>query len=298
MSERIVSMTGFGRAATALDGRMVHVEIRSLNHRGLDIKVRAHDVRLSPEVETEVLRQIRGRLVRGSIAVTLSEEGGQDGETGIDIERVRRLHGMLEQVRRDLGLPSPVDLGVVGAFLAGGRGGSSWEVQPGHWPALADAVGKALDGLCGMRAREGRAMVEDLQGRLANLRRLVERIAELASDIPSRAGRRLEERIATLGNGTTPADPVRLAQEVAILAERLDVSEELARLRAHLDHLAELLMGQGEAAPGRRLDFLAQEIGRELNTLGGKIQDATVAVLVIDGKAELEKLREQAQNIE
>jgi uncharacterized protein (TIGR00255 family) len=89
-----------------------------------------------------------------------------------------------------------------------------------------------------------------------------------------------------------------LAQEVALLADRLDVSEELVRLRAHFDHLATLLNGQGKEAPGRRIDFLAQEIGRELNTLGGKIQDAAVAALIIDSKAELEKLREQAQNIE
>ena len=98
---------------------------------------------------------------------------------------------------------------------------------------------------------------------------------------------------------TTPAiDPSRLAHEVAVLAERLDVSEEIARLRAHCQHLASLLGGQSQDAPGRRIDFLAQEIGRELNTLGGKIQDAAIAALVIDAKAELEKLREQAQNIE
>jgi uncharacterized protein (TIGR00255 family) len=298
MSDTIVSMTGFGRAAAALGGRVVRVEIRSLNHRGLDIKVRAHDLRLAPEVETEVLRQVRGRLVRGSVAVAVSEDGGQDGGAGIDVGRVRQLHGLLEEIRRELGLSTPVDLGTVGAFLAGSRGGSVGEIHPDDWPALAPAVSKALDGLCAMRVREGQAMRADLQGRLSNLRRLVEKIAGLAATIPSRAARRLEERIAALSNGTTPADPVRLAQEVAILAERLDVSEEIARLRAHLDHLAELLAGKGEDAPGRRLDFLAQEIGRELNTLGGKIQDATVAALVIDGKAELEKLREQAQNIE
>jgi uncharacterized protein (TIGR00255 family) len=120
----------------------------------------------------------------------------------------------------------------------------------------------------------------------------------LAAAIPGRAARRLEERLAALVASTPAIEPARLAHEVAVLAERLDVSEELVRLGAHFDHLGQLLEGKGPDTPGRRIDFLAQEIGREFNTLGGKIQDAAISALVIDGKAELEKLREQAQNIE
>ena len=135
----------------------------------------------------------------------------------------------------------------------------------------------ALDGLLAMRAQEGTAIVADLRGRLGNLRALVEKIAALTAAVPGRAARRLEERLAVLAATTPAIDPSRLAQEVALLAERLDVSEEIVRLRAHFDHLASLLDGQGKDAPGRRIDFLAQEIGRELNTLGGKIQDAAIA---------------------
>jgi uncharacterized protein (TIGR00255 family) len=149
-----------------------------------------------------------------------------------------------------------------------------------------------------MRTVEGAALLADCQRRLANLRTLVERIAELAAAVPARAARRLEERLAALASTTPPVDPMRLAQEVAVLTERLDVSEEIVRLRAHLGHLDRLLAGPAGEPPGRRIDFLAQELGREFNTLGGKIQDAAISALVVDGKAELEKLREQGQNIE
>jgi uncharacterized protein (TIGR00255 family) len=172
------------------------------------------------------------------------------------------------------------------------------EIPSSDWATLAPAMEAALAGLCAMREHEGAAIRADLEHRLGNLRGLVERIAELVALVPGRAARRLEERLAALAGSNVAIDPSRLAQEIALLAERLDVSEEIVRLRAHFDHLAALLEGTGKDAPGRRIDFLAQELGRELNTLGAKIQDAAIAALVIDGKAELEKLREQAQNIE
>jgi uncharacterized protein (TIGR00255 family) len=185
--------------------------------------------------------------------------------------------------------------------MAATSAGPRTEIPASSWQDLAPAMEAALAGLCSMRAQEGVAIRTDLEQRLANLRGLLEQISDLTASVPGRAGRRLEERLATLVGGNpafTMVDSTRLAQEVALLADRLDVSEEIARLRAHFDHLATLLEGKAKDAPGRRIDFLAQEIGRELNTLGGKIQDAAIAALVIDGKAELEKLREQAQNIE
>jgi uncharacterized protein (TIGR00255 family) len=297
MTANLLSMTGFGRASVALGTRSVSVEIRALNHRGLDVKVRAYDLQLAPEIETEILRMVRSRLVRGAIAVSLAEAAGAGAEAGVDAARIRDLYGALERVRQELGVANPVDLATVGAFLGAGKSGPAAELPATCWPALAPAVAVALDGLLGMRAHEGAAICADLTGRLANLRALAEKIATLAGAVPARAARRLEERLAALV-AAAAVDPARLAQEVAVLAERLDVSEEIARLRAHLDHLGILLAGQAKDSPGRRIDFLAQEIGREFNTLGGKIQDAAISALVIDGKAELEKLREQAQNIE
>jgi len=298
MSHKVVSMTGFGRARAALGQRAVGVEIRSLNHRGLDVKLRAYDAQLAPEIETEILRLVRQTLARGSVAISLRDETA-DGQGGVlDAARVRQLHAALDHLRQEMGLPGPLGLDTVGTFMAATKSGPTAEIPASSWQELAPAIETALTGLCAMRAHEGEAIRADLARRLTNLRALVERISELAVLVPGRAGRRIEERLATLVGGNPSIDPARLAQEVALLADRLDVSEEIARLRAHFDHLATLLDGKAKDAPGRRIDFLAQEIGRELNTLGGKIQDAAIAALVIDGKAELEKLREQAQNIE
>jgi uncharacterized protein (TIGR00255 family) len=291
-------MTGFGRARASLGQRNVVVEIRSLNQRGLDLKLRSADLQVAPEVEIEILRKVRQCLVRGSVTVTLRDEpSDSQGGRVLDLSRVRQMHAALEELRKEIALPGPVDLETVGTFLCAAKTAAPSELAASDWPDLAPAVDAALAGLVAMRAEEGAAVVRDLVLRLTNLRTLVEKIAGLAEGLPSRAARRLEERLSALG--PSPAvDPSRLAQEVALLADRLDASEELARLRAHLHHLAGLLDGGASDAPGRRIDFLAQEIGREFNTLGSKVQDSAISALVIDGKAELEKLREQAQNIE
>jgi uncharacterized protein (TIGR00255 family) len=274
------------------------VEIRSLNHRGLDVKLRAYETQLAPEIEGEILRLVRQSLARGSVVISLRDDTG-DGQGGaLDESRVRQLHAALDGVRRSLGLVEAVDLATVGTFMSALKSGPSPEIVAAAWPSLAPAMESALGELLSMREREGTVIRADLERRLDSLRGLANRITELTATVPGRAARRLEERLLSLVGGNQAVDPARLAQEVALLAERLDVSEELVRLGAHFDHLATLLNGQGKEAPGRRIDFLAQEIGRELNTLGGKIQDAAVAALIIDSKAELEKLREQAQNIE
>ena len=298
MNNKVVSMTGFGRARAVLGQRTVGVEIRSLNHRGLDIKIRAYDTQLAPEIETEILRVVRQTLARGSVVISLRDEATEGPGGVLDTARVRQMHAALDGLRQEMGLPLPLDLGTVGTFMGAIKAGPATEIPSSSWVALAPALEAALAGLCAMREHEGAAIRDDLERRLGSLRGLVESISNLAALVPGRAARRLEERLVALTSGSQTIDPPRLAQEIALLAERLDVSEEIVRLRAHFDHLATLLDGNSKDAPGRRIDFLAQEIGREFNTLGGKIQDAAISALVIDGKAELEKLREQAQNIE
>jgi uncharacterized protein (TIGR00255 family) len=274
------------------------VEIRSLNHRGLDVKLRTNDLHLAPEIETEIVRLVRQSLTRGSVAVSVHDESATGQGTAIDIGRIRQAYATLDSLRQELGQSQPLDLATVGAFLGAPPLGPTTEIPASDWEALAPAMATALTNLIAMRAQEGAAICADLEQRLASLRNLVQGIAKLADGVPSRVARRFEERLKAL-LGTTPAiDPMRLAQEVAILADRFDVSEELVRLRTHFDQLAALLGGQSKDAPGRRIDFLVQEIGRELNTTGSKIQDAAILSLVVDAKAELEKLREQAQNIE
>ncbi len=285
-------MTGFGRATIDGDadrGRL-RVEIRSVNHRGLDLKVRAPQ----PDAfcEAEIGRAVRAAVERGSVTVHVREEAPA-ARAGIDEARVRQAHATLERLRGELGIAEPVGLTTIAAFMStGGSGGLEGEAL---WEALRTGVEKALVELVATRKREGAALTEDIKGRLARLSELVVQIRAAAATLPERFGKRLEERLSALRE-QPGFEPGRVAQETALMAERLDVSEELVRLDTHLGHLAELVRAPG--AVGRKVDFVVQEVGRELNTIGSKAQDANVAGLVIEGKAELEKLREQAQNIE
>jgi uncharacterized protein (TIGR00255 family) len=290
----VLSMTGFGRAVVDVDadggrGRW-RVEIRSVNHRGLDLKVRAPQ----PDAfcEAEIGRAVRTAVERGSVTVHIREEAPA-ARGGIDESRVRHVHGVLERLRGELGMTEPVGLEAIAAFMSGGGGGGL--EGEALWEALRPGVEKALAELVSTRKREGAALTEDIRGRLEHLGALVGQVRAAAATLPERFARRIEERLATL-RGQPGFEPARVAQEAALMAERLDVTEEIVRLETHLGHLAELVRAPG--AVGRKVDFVVQEVGRELNTIGSKAQDAGVAGLVIEGKAELEKLREQAQNIE
>jgi uncharacterized protein (TIGR00255 family) len=286
-------MTGFGRASVDIgaDARgRLRVEIRSVNHRGLDLKVRAPQ----PDAfcEAEIGRAVRGAVERGAIMVHIREET-PTARGGVDEARVRHLHGVLERLRLDLSIAEPVGLSTIASFMsAGGGGGLEGEAL---WEALRPGVTQALAELVATRKREGAALTDDIRGRLARLGALVAELRAASATLPDRFARRIEERLAGLRD-QPGFEPARVAQEAALMAERLDVSEELVRLETHLGHLGELVGAAG--AVGRKVDFVVQEVGRELNTIGSKAQDAHVAGLVIDGKAELERLREQAQNIE
>ena len=285
-------MTGFGRAAVdrADGGGRLRVEIRSVNHRGLDLKVRAPQ----PDAfcEAEIGRAVRAAVERGSVTVHVRDEAPAT-RGGLDEARARKVHAALERLRGELGIAEPVGLGDIAAFMSAGSGGGL--EGEALWEALRPAVDGALVELVATRRREGAALADDIRGRVARLGELVGQIRAAAAALPERYARRIAERLATLRD-QPGFEPGRVAQEAALMAERLDVTEELVRLETHLAHLAELLRAPG--AVGRKLDFVVQEVGRELNTIGSKAQDAGVAGMVIEGKAELEKLREQAQNVE
>jgi len=293
----LLSMTGFGRALAAAPGRQLAVEIRSVNHRNLDIKVRSRN--LTAACEAEIHRAIRARLRRGSVQVTVDEESEGPGDTAGVTVRARELYAELESLRQELGIQQPVDLATVAAFLRLDRTGR--DAPPPGWPVLEPAVLGALAELLGMRRNEGQALKRDLEGRVRTLEALGGKLRARVGPLAARAQARLGERLnQALGAQGVAVDPARLAQEAAVLADRLDVSEELARFETHQQTLAGWVSGE-QAPPeglGRALEFLLQELMRELNTLGAKSQDAEVSMLVVAGKAELEKIREQAQNIE
>jgi uncharacterized protein (TIGR00255 family) len=291
-------MTGFGRGSADAGERRLRVEVRSVNHRGLDLKIRSSD----PDAycDAEIARAVRAAVERGAVTVQIREEVA-DLAGGIDEARVRMLHDVLERLRQELEIDEPVSLTTVGAYMESARsGGLAGEAL---WEVLRPALAEALRELQAMRAREGEALAADLRVRRERLVELAGALQAGATKLPQKFADRLRDRLAALARDVA-IDPGRQAQEVAVLAERLDVSEELVRLDTHLDHLGAILAGRGsgrggaEKAVGRKLDFLIQEIGRELNTIASKAQDAGMAALVIDAKAELERLREQAQNVE
>jgi uncharacterized protein (TIGR00255 family) len=283
-------MTGFGRASVEAGERRLRVEIRSVNHRGLDLKIRGTEA--DAYVGAEIGRAVRAAVERGAVTVHVRDESA-DGGAGVDEGRVRATHAVLEQLRQELDIEEPVGLSTIAAFMTVGAGGAL--EGEALWEALRPAVEAALVELRATRGQEGAALAEDIGAHRTRLVELAARLRAATQPLADRFARRLGERLDAF-RGQPGFEPGRIAQEAALMADRLDVSEELVRLDTHLGHAGGLIAGAG--AVGRKLDFLIQEIGRELNTIASKAQDAGVAALVIDAKAELERMREQAQNVE
>lgn len=213
----------------------------------------------------------------------------------LDHDAARAAHAALAGLAETLGL-APPDLSLVltqpGVLVGAG------DDDAGADEAVVEAAGHALDRLAAMRAAEGATLGDDLRARIDTLTALLAGIEGAAATQPDEVRRRLTDRLnRLLEDAKVPVDPGRLAQEVALIADRADVTEELVRARSHIDQIRKLL-AEPKVAIGRKLDFLIQELGREINTIGSKSSAAEISRLVVDGKAELEKIREQAQNLE
>lgn len=287
-------MTGFGRGTAEQHGLRATVDIRAVNHRFLDLKLRGAS--LAPALEEVVAARVRAAIDRGSVTVSVHVSRAQETVTGVrvDHDAAKRAFDMLAETAARLGIAGP-DLALVIAqpgVLVGG------EERGEDNPPVATALDAALAQLDQMRATEGAALADELGSRLDDLVRLRGQVALLAGQVPHLLVRRLTERVQRLVEDTHTGaiEPARLAQEVALLADRADVTEELVRLASHLDQAKALVQGTG--AVGRRLDFLVQEIGRELNTIGSKSPISEISTCVVDAKAVLEKIREQVQNVE
>jgi uncharacterized protein (TIGR00255 family) len=291
-------MTGYGRGVAERNGRRAEVEIRSVNHRFMDVKLRGAP--LDTALEEKVNSRVRDRVTRGALTVTIRVEGdGAAAAIRIDRVAARRVHAELCALAADLQLDAQVSLDLLCS-----QPGVLVQVEGDRFSeALSEcacaAVDAALEALLAMRDAEGETLAQDLSGRMARLAALTGELEVQVQGAPAEAEKRLRDRLARLlaGSGKVALDEGRLAQEVAILADRMDVTEELVRIRSHLAQVSEL-MAQRAPAVGRRLDFLVQELGREVNTVSSKSQSAEIARLVVEAKAELEKVREQVQNIE
>jgi len=290
----IKSMTGYGRGDAELDGLQFSVEIKAVNHRYGDINIKAP--RLLASLEPELKKRVQGQLKRGKIDVFISQ-GNSSRLTSVPVvaEDLARAYmaafGRLQEIS---GLSGSVSV----EFLASQKDVLQIQETELSTDALSsclyEALDKALEAIGVMRRCEGEATAADIGQRVDMLAVMLGDIEECAPRVPLEWQQKLNERLAKLqDNG---GDPQRIAQEIAIFADRCDISEEITRFKSHLQQFGELLL-QDEPV-GRQMDFLVQELNREANTMGSKSNDATLTRQVVALKSELEKIREQVQNIE
>ncbi|MBI3988476.1 MAG: YicC family protein [candidate division NC10 bacterium] len=288
-------MTGYGRGEHVGQGRSFVVEIQALNHRFLE--VRAKLPRRLSALEHHVQALIQRRFHRGRFDLSLTEKGFVERPLTLSFNRDLAVQYLaaLKGLQEEFGLPGRVTVATLSARQDLFEVEEAEEELQGAWGEVEAALEMALDALDTMRAKEGEAIQGEFLVRLARAEGILERIEQRAPEIPKAYKERLKARVDALLEGRS-TDPFRLEQEVALFADRSDITEECARLKSHLNQFRSFL--EEEGPHGRKLDFLLQEMGREANTIGAKASDASVSHEVILLKAELERLREQVQNLE
>jgi len=286
-------MTGFGAGSATVDGEQLSVEVRAVNQKFVDVKARLP--RELAALETELVQLVKAQLARGAVDVVVHRRALQGTPAvEIDLGLAREYAQAHAELEKTLGLGDRLSARTL--FEAEGvvRLVERPAAMEAARSALQKATAEALKQVVAMREREGEALARDLRSRLETLLELSRKVGVEAPAALAEHRRRLQARLKELV--AAPLEPGRLEQEVALLADRTDVAEELTRLESHLEQFAQLLSRPGPA--GRRLDFLSQELHREVTTLGNKSQSAPIARLVIDMKTEAERIREQVQNVE
>ena len=291
------SMTGFGRGTVAGEDFTVSVEIKTVNNRYLDIHLRLNQELSS--LEMNIRKLISSRLSRGRVDLNISFERSATATYEVNRPLVAGYINVLRDIQKEFNLAGDVDINTLTRLpgaLTTARDGLDEKSVAG----IERAVGEALDDLQRMRESEGAALADEMRARVAKIEAEVPVIENAAEGLADAYRQRLQKRISELVNrGGGPAvelDAGRLAQEVAYLADRSDISEELVRLRSHLDQFRATIDSQGEV--GKRLDFLLQELNREANTVLSKSTEVSIKDAGLAIKAEVEKLREQVQNVE
>lgn len=288
-------MTGYGRGESAFGGTKFSVEVNSVNRKQSDVTVNLP--RELAELEPRIRDLINSRISRGrlNVAVAYHRSAAASEKPALDTELARAYFAAIEDLREELNLAGEISIDTL-LRAPGVLRLPEEQVSPDDaWEHVEKALESALADLIEMREREGRHLAKDLIGRLKVVRKSVRAIKELHPAVASKYRQSLHERIQRAGVDL-PIDDERLTKEVIFFAEKSDVSEELIRLESHLAQFAHNL--RREEPVGRTLDFVVQEIYREFNTLGSKANDAAISQLVVTCKSEMEKIREQIQNIE
>ena len=290
------SMTGYGKAMVAGDDFSVSVDLKTVNNRFLDIHLRVGAELAS--LEPGIKKRITSRLTRGRVDVSVSIERTAQMVYELNRPLIAGYVNALKQLQQDFDIGGELDINVL-ARIPGALQPARNGIDERIVTALEAAVDQALDELERMREQEGEALKNELRDRVNKIESVVPTIESAAAGLAEAYRVRLQKRIGELlnrGGQVVEIDPARLAQEVAYLADRSDVSEEMVRLRSHLTQFQEALDAPGET--GKMLDFLLQELNREANTTLSKSTDLVIKEAGLAIKAEVEKLREQVQNVE
>ena len=287
-----ISMTGFGAADAQWETWICQVEIRSVNQRFLDIRCRLPFG--FQTMEPEIKKQIKAVSSRGKIDCSIKlEKGTSEEKLKLNLERAQHYNELLTEFEALSGRKVGVDARDLSSLniIEENKSGEPPEKCE---KVIRECLSRALEGLQEMKEREGQAMQSDIQQRLSSCGNIVNSIEKLSQAEPERFRDRLQERFSQLTEGIE-INPERLEQEIALLADRLDISEEVVRFRTHLEHMDEI-MSQREV--GKKAEFLMQELNREVNTMASKSNHAGISQSSVEIKSELEKVREQLQNIE
>jgi uncharacterized protein (TIGR00255 family) len=287
------SMTGYGRGTARFDGRQIAVELSAVNRKQAEIALSLP--RELAEVEPRVRDEINAHISRGRLTVSVALHARPGGQAGVNLAAARAYRGQLENLRKTLKLGGDVTLEQV----LKGPGVMETETTEidveAAWKELHKALQTALRHFVQMREREGKALAADLRSRTLSIQKNIHEIERLAPQVAAHHRAALLDRVAKAGLEIAPSDE-RVLKEIVFFADRSDISEELTRLRSHLDQF--LAHFQRKEPVGRTLDFLLQELFREINTIGNKANFLAISQIVVVVKTELEKLREQVQNIE
>ncbi len=291
----LTSMTGFGKREGTVQGLAIVAEVRSVNHRFRELVTRLPKGRVEREEELKALMARHCRRGRIELTVTYAKESAGGKLLTVDQPVARQYYQTLKRIQKDFNLGGQIDIGLLASFREIFRVAETSLDETQVWRVMKRLVTGALVDLDRMRSTEGKALQVDIVKRLTYVqalhRSIQRRLPRAVKGLQDRMRARVQE-LAGLPNGKD----ANLTHEVAFLADRCDVSEELTRLQSHMTQFSEMVKRQEPV--GRQLDFLLQEMGREVNTIGSKANDAEIAQSVIQLKSELEKIREQVQNVE
>lgn len=292
----IASMTGFGRAEVVRGGMRASVEVRGVNSRYLDVTTRLP--RLLSQREKDIKEIVRSLVNRGSLVVSVTVEEEDDGLAPMKVNKTaaKSYMKLLNDLRKTAKITEKVRLEHLLKFSEVFEVPRDDQSDEREWGVVEEALRSALKGFNEMRRNEGGELAKDLEKRIRWLTDTVQHIGQVSKSRIPEERKRLHERIAQLLEDKAVIDQNRLELEIALLSDRLDVTEECVRFQSHTKFFLETMAGSESA--GRKLNFLVQEINREANTIGSKTNDSEIAHLVVQIKEEVEKIREQLQNIE